>query len=119
MTPSKEKHEFSIAVEPRTGIPLKINAQLQINVLMKRYEWTPTFLNVPEIMLPMFWFRQAAELTPELASQAKIAVMLPDIGVWIAYGLAGVGGLFLILGVYCFVFRWRRVSTDADDQLLN
>lgn len=58
MNPSKEDHEFSVAVEPRTGIPLKINAQLQINVLMKPYEWTP-LNNVPEIMMPMFWFRQA------------------------------------------------------------
>lgn len=67
MKPSKEAHEFSIAVEPRTGIPLKINAQLQINVLMKPYEWTPLYY-VPEVMMPMFWFRQAVSCDANMLS---------------------------------------------------
>lgn len=116
MHPSKEEHEFSIAVEPSAGIPLKIKAQLQINLLMKPYSWT-TLRNVPETMMPMFWFRQAAELPEDLAAQAKIAVLLPAVGVWFAYGLAGIGGLLIILSIYCFGFRWRQ-SNDDDEQLL-
>lgn len=113
---SQELHEFSVAMEPRTGIPLNVDAKLQINLLMKSYSWT-TMNNVPEVMMPMFWFKQVAKLTPELADQAKIAVMLPDIGLWIAFALAGVGGLIVFLGVYCCVYRWRRQSTE-DDELL-
>lgn len=113
MHPTKEDHEFSIAAEPRTGIPLKIKAQLQINLLMKSYPWT-TLKDVPEVMMPMFWFRQVAELTPELAGQAKIAVNLPEFGVWFAYGLCGVAVVLIAVGAFCFAFRWRRVEEDEE-----
>lgn len=116
MNPSKEEHEFQIAANPRTGIPLKIKAQMQINILMKSYPWS-SIKDVPETMMPMFWFRQSAELTPELASQAKIAVMLPDIGVWAAYGFAGIGALLFLFGIYSAIYRWR--STAEDEELLS
>lgn len=38
MNPEQEKHEFEIALEPFTGVPLKINGRLQINMLMKPYK---------------------------------------------------------------------------------
>lgn len=114
MDPRREEHEFSLAMEPRTGIPIKIQAQLQINLLMKSYPWT-TLRDVPEVMMPMFWFRQVAELTPELADQARIAIMLPEFGVWAAYALAGVGILLTIITVACYVRRWRR---DPEDEAL-
>jgi scavenger receptor class B, member 1 len=116
MNPDKDLHEFSISMEPRTGIPLNIDAKLQINLLMKSYDWTP-MNNVPEIMVPMFWFRQTASLTPELADQAKIAVMLPDIGMYIAIGIAIVGFVIVIVGLYCLLYRWKRVLSD-DEELL-
>ena len=113
MHPTKENHEFSIAIEPRTGIPLNIKAQLQINLLMKEYPLT-AFQGVPNAMIPMFWFRQVAALTPELASQAKIAVYLPDFGVWFAYGLCGVAGVLIIIGGLCFAFRWQKQEEDEE-----
>lgn len=116
MHPSKAKHEFSIAMEPTAGIPLSVNAQLQINVLMKSYPWT-SMRGVPEVMMPMLWFRQVAEITPELADQARLAVMLPKIGLWLAYSLAGVGLILVALSGYCFGSRWRR-ETAEDEELL-
>jgi scavenger receptor class B, member 1 len=116
MIPNKNLHEFSMAIEPKTGIPLNIDAKLQINLLMKSYEWT-TMNNVPEIMVPMFWFRQVVNLTPELADQAKIAVMLPSIGIWIAYGLAAFGFVIMLFGSYCFFNNWQS-QTSEDDELL-
>lgn len=117
MNPNKEKHEFYVSMEPRTGIPLDIRAQLQINMLMKDYPWT-TITNVTETMIPMFWFSQRASLSEELAKQARLAVMLPDIGVWIAYGLGSVGVLLLGLLSYCWFFRWRRIEVEDNDELL-
>jgi hypothetical protein len=117
VSPNKEEHEFSVAMEPRTGIPLNVRAQLQINLLMQPYAWTPTFKNVPEVMMPMFWFRQKAAITEDLAGQARIAVLLPNFGVWFAYGLAGVGVILILLGGYCFAYRWR--SRGDDEELLN
>lgn len=113
LNPNKKDHEFSIAMEPRTGIPLSIKAQLQINILMKNYPWT-TLKDVPEVMMPMFWFRQVAELTPDLASQAKIAVNLPEFGVWFAYLLTGIGVTLMLIGTACYALRWRNISDDEE-----
>lgn len=114
MNPNKDDHEFSVSMEPRTGIPLNVRAQLQINLLMRPYSWTQTLKNVPEIMMPMFWFRQTAALTEDLASQAKIAVLLPNIGVWFAYGLAGIGGILVLLSGFCFCYQWRARGDDEE-----
>jgi scavenger receptor class B, member 1 len=118
MNPDKDLHEFSVAMEPRTGIPLSIDAKLQINLLMKSYEWT-TMNDVPEVMVPVFWFRQVASLTPELADQAKIAIMLPDIGLYIAIGIASVGLLLVLVGLYCYFQRWRHQNTEHKELLTN
>lgn len=35
LSPSKEKHEFSMVLEPNTGIPVEVNARMQINILLQ------------------------------------------------------------------------------------
>lgn len=117
MKPNKDIHEFSMAIEPRTGIPLNIRAAMQINLLIRPYAGISEFRDVPTMMVPMIWFRQRAELTPELADQARIAVNLPSFGVWFAYGLLGVGVLIAISTVFCFILRFNKAADiDGMDQ---
>lgn len=35
LQPNKEDHEFSISLEPKTGIPMQVNGRLQINILLQ------------------------------------------------------------------------------------
>lgn len=35
MNPNRSKHEFSISLEPKTGIPLEVRAQMQLNILIQ------------------------------------------------------------------------------------
>lgn len=35
MHPNKSEHEFLISLEPHTGIPLQVRAQMQINILVQ------------------------------------------------------------------------------------
>lgn len=112
MSPNKQKHEFSLALEPETGIPLSINAALQINLYIKEWPGITKFKGVPQLFVPILWFKQRAELTEDLAGQAKLAVNLPSIGVWIAYGLLSLGVLLAISIVVCFVTRWKTISEE-------
>lgn len=116
MNPDKSKHEFSIALEPQTGIPLSVSAALQINLLIQPWAGITQFRDVSSNFIPMFWFKQRAELTEELAKRAKIAVDLPQIGSWIAYGLLGTGILIAISGILCFIFHWKRADENDDGQ---
>ena len=75
LKPNKTKHEFSIALEPTTGIPLNVEAKLQINMLMQPIKHFKYYENVPKMMVPMIWFIQRAALTPDLAEQAKVILL--------------------------------------------
>lgn len=116
LKPNKTLHQFSIALEPQTGIPLSINAALQINILIKPWSGIFAFDEVPELFVPTLWFKQKADLTPELADQARLAIMVPLLGVWIGYGLLGLGLLVAISGLSCYVFRWRNGEDEEDGQ---
>lgn len=65
--------------------------------------------------MPMFWFRQAVDISEDLASQAKLAVLLPDIGVWIAYGIAGLAAIVFCVGVFLSVTKKWGNSEEHDD----
>lgn len=54
--------------------------------------------HVPKVMVPMFWFTQRAALTEELANQARMAILAPSLGVYVAYGMASFGAILLLVG---------------------
>jgi len=71
------------------------------------------FENVPKAMMPMFWFRQRTELTPDLARLVKFLVWLPSVGQYVLFSLAGIGSLMLLAGVIVTV---RRGWGGQDDE---
>uniref|UniRef100_A0A182PPP0 Scavenger receptor class B n=1 Tax=Anopheles epiroticus TaxID=199890 RepID=A0A182PPP0_9DIPT len=109
MKPDEKEHRFEMELEPYTGVPLGVRAQLQVNLDVKQYGMT-LLKDIPEVMLPVLWFRQTASLTEELADDIKLILILPDVGVYVAYGLGALGVIGLILAVYFSVTRWKLES---------
>lgn len=69
--------------------------------------------------MPMFWFQQRADITEELAKSAYWAAKAADIGLYVAYGLAGVAVLIMLIGAYLSLAKkWTRTHHDDDDELL-
>ncbi|XP_058445850.1 protein croquemort-like [Malaya genurostris] len=108
MTPNKTKHEFYIAIEPHTGIPLDVRAQLQINMHLQPIKGIKMYENMPDIIVPMLWFTQRATLTEDLANQAKMALVLPKLGIYISIFLGTVG--ILMTGIFAFltIRKWSE-----------
>lgn len=121
LKPTKEKHEFTLSLETNTGIPLDVNARLQINMMLSKIDGIKMYKDVQkDMMIPMFWFRQSAELNEEYADKAKLALALPDIGVYTAYGLGSLGLIILIIGVIlCLTKRWKSRVYDDQEPLSN
>ncbi|XP_058463026.1 protein croquemort-like [Malaya genurostris] len=108
MEPNKEQHEFLLALEPHTGVPLSVKAQLQVNLVVKKYGIT-LLDGIPDVMLPILWFRQKADLSEELASDVKLLLILPDIGIYIGIGLAVVGVICVGFTIFfCLRVRWNK-----------
>ncbi|XP_063702925.1 protein croquemort-like [Culicoides brevitarsis] len=114
LKPEKEKHEMYIALEPEIGLPLDIKARLQINLFMRNEPLLSYYKDVPDVYIPMFWFTQVAELPEDLAETAKLIYLVKGIGMWICYGLAAVGSLAVICGIY-FVFTSRNKQPTSMD----
>ncbi|XP_052899490.1 protein croquemort-like [Anopheles moucheti] len=111
MNPNEKEHRFEMELEPYTGVPLGVKAQLQVNLNVKQYGMT-LLRNIPEVMLPVLWFRQTASLTDELADDIKLILLLPDIGVYVAYAFGGIGIIGLVLAMYFSFTRWKLQNTE-------
>lgn len=77
------------------------------------------FQGLPKIMMPMFWFRQRADITEDLARSAYWATKAANIGLYMAYGIAAIAVLVMAVGAYLTLTRkWQRTHHDDDDELL-
>jgi hypothetical protein len=68
-------------------------------------------------MIPIMWFTQSAELTPDLANMAKLIINLPAIGMGTFFGLAGIGALLIACGIV-ITLRNGWEGEEGDDKLL-
>ncbi|XP_077286380.1 protein croquemort-like [Arctopsyche grandis] len=97
--PNKENDEFRMGLEVFTGIPLLVRAQLQINLHVTRIPGMSFFNKLPDdIYMPMLWFRQEVVLTEEYASQAKLALLVPQIVEGVLYAILVIGAILISIG---------------------
>ncbi|XP_075974432.1 protein croquemort-like [Anticarsia gemmatalis] len=92
---------FRLILEMFTGMPLGVSAQLQINLLVRHVTGITINNQLPDgdTMVPMFWFRQEMETTPEYARMAQFAIRMRY---WVPYGLyalTAIGVVLLIAGI--------------------
>ncbi|CAB3366312.1 Hypothetical predicted protein [Cloeon dipterum] len=113
--PNEETDELFIVVEPNTGVPMEVEAKLQINLLMQPYKQIGIFKKVPRVLIPMFYFKQSAKLTPHLAYLMRIVLDLKMIGFIVAGVLVFIGLVIFVSGIYMTIWgRWSKVPKPAD-----
>ncbi|KAL6447297.1 hypothetical protein ACFW04_001504 [Cataglyphis niger] len=115
MSPDKEKHEISMVIEPTTGIPLQVKAQLQLNLLVEPVEHMSMFENINKTYIPMLWFTQEANLTASYATQVKFLLILSSLGTVTCFGIAGIGVLIFFIGLFAYI---RQKWWGEDNQVL-
>lgn len=80
MSPSRDKHEFYMTLEPMTGIPLDVAARLQINMLIRPIANVSLYQNAPYMFFPVLWFEQKVMIPADMASEIKTVVTMPVTG---------------------------------------
>ncbi|EFN76142.1 Protein croquemort [Harpegnathos saltator] len=114
MKPNRQKHELSMVIEPTTGIPLQVKAQLQLNLLLEPVEYMSMFQNLTRTYIPMLWFTQEANLTASYASMVKVVLILPTLGIVTCFGIAGIGILIFFIGIFIFIrAKWRYEESQV------
>ncbi|XP_021004437.1 protein croquemort [Parasteatoda tepidariorum] len=95
LTPDPAKHMFFIDLEPKLGIPVNVDARLQINVAIPNCDELEN-LELPDekIFYPIFWFSESASINLETAEKLKfVTKMLPQyvtIGCFLSVACGGV-----------------------------
>ncbi|CAH0714639.1 unnamed protein product, partial [Brenthis ino] len=107
LTPN-EKHNFKLAIEPVTGMPLYISAQLQANALVRHIPGISinNQLPDPDVLVPMFWFREEIEVNDEYANFAKSALA-------VRYGFPYGFYLFIVIGLLLIMYGIYRIRKFA------
>lgn len=79
LTPSEERHNLHMTLEPTTGIPLDVSIRLQLNLLMKPVKYITTFEDIPTAYVPVLWFQQSARLPDYLMVALKFLLSFQTI----------------------------------------
>ncbi|CAG5108740.1 Similar to crq: Protein croquemort (Drosophila melanogaster) [Cotesia congregata] len=116
LSPSKNKHEFSMLVEPNFGVPLRVSARLQLNLLIQPIKHLSLYTNIPRIYMPILWFKQEANLTANYARQVKFIATLPLLGHVTLYGIACIGILLMFVGIGVYLKKFR--NSDDNQRLI-
>lgn len=72
---------------------------MQVNLLMSPFEAFDLYKDLPEVYIPMLWFRERAEITPELADLLNLVLFTQTLAPAILYSLAVIGILMLCSGL--------------------
>lgn len=96
LEPDRDKHEFYIDLEPRTGSPVTLSARVQLNVAISKPPGLVRFRNVPEIMFPVFWQELTVNVTGPVIDQLLLASKTEEATVKISYTFLLLGAAILI-----------------------
>ncbi|XP_063852243.1 lysosome membrane protein 2-like isoform X3 [Scylla paramamosain] len=114
LNPTKSEHETTIDVEPRTGVAMYAAKKMQLNIPLKRYGNLPSFKNVPEVIFPILWVNESANVDADMSQEVRNAVFVPFVVVDAICGsLIAVGALLLVLSGFRFLHIKPRYSFTA------
>lgn len=106
--PVATEHETFLDIEPNTGVTFRAAKRIQANIPLKRYGDMPSFRDIPELVLPVFWVNESAvvpvERTHALHRTLNLPFMLVTVGVAVLVTL----GVVLILVALVKVVLARR-----------
>ncbi|XP_038214929.1 protein croquemort-like isoform X1 [Zerene cesonia] len=102
----EKKQNFKMAIELNTGMPLSISAQLQANALVRHIPGMSlnNQLPDPDVLVPMFWFREEILVSEEYANFAKTALSVKFDSPYAFYTLIVIGCCLIIAGIW----RYRQ-----------
>lgn len=97
LSPSQNKHEFFMSLEPKTGIPLEVAARFQINMLVRPVENIGLYSEAPTLFFPVLWFEQTVSMGEDVANEIRAVVFTIPMTGYICCGVLIVLGIVMVL----------------------
>nr|CAH7721426.1 unnamed protein product [Callosobruchus chinensis] len=108
MQPDRNKHQFYIIIQPKSGIVMEIYARMQVNMLLQPVNHIRLYEKVPKVFIPLFYFTQTVHLRDELAANLRMIQSMPDYANYLMLILCLLG-LISICWALCSFF-WCRAK---------
>ncbi|XP_022700951.1 scavenger receptor class B member 1-like isoform X2 [Varroa jacobsoni] len=111
LSPDPQLHEFFMDVEPSMGIPLRVSAKVQMNVIVDAFKYFKYFeMFETRKFLPTFWIETAAVVNDDFAF--KIRLVVQDLGSYVSFASYAwvLIGLFIIMFTLGYVIAHTRRS---------
>ncbi|OQR74957.1 protein croquemort-like [Tropilaelaps mercedesae] len=111
LAPDPELHDFFMDVEPTMGIPLRVSARLQMNVVVDSFRYFEQFAVFKEkLFLPTFWIETTATVNDELAF--KIRLVTEDLANYVTLASFAwvLMGLIIIICTLGYIISHTRRS---------
>lgn len=123
LNPQEKEHETYLDIEPTTGVTFRAAKRIQVNMVLRRYGNLPSFRNVPNLILPVLWVNESAEVPLERTAALHRTLTLPFTLVDVATGILVTLGVALIVVAIVKVIvalrgrkpnKKRKVEKDKD-----
>lgn len=83
--------------QQKTAIPLEVAARFQINLLIEPIQAISIYEKVQRKFMPILWFEQHVKMSKDIASEVKMILTFPSIGV-------AMGFVTILIGVLQVAF---------------
>lgn len=115
--PDKNLHQTLFEVEPHTGLVLRAEKRLQINIYIQPEHFIDDMKNVAELVLPAMWINESTVIDQKSADDLNNQVInLFTIARLLSIGLISLGVVtFLITTI---IYSRRRSRRDSSARLL-
>ncbi|OQR69288.1 protein croquemort-like, partial [Tropilaelaps mercedesae] len=111
LSPNADLHEFFMDVEPTMGIPLRVSARLQMNVIIDSFKYFKQFeVFKKRAFLPTFWLETTATINDDLAFKIRLVTQDLEGYVICASFFWVVLGLIVIIVTLGYVIAHTRKS---------
>lgn len=111
LNPRAKEHETYLDIEPNTGVTFRAAKRIQINMPLHRYGNLPAYQNVPDVIIPVLWVNESAEVPLERTEALHRTLTLPFTLVTVAVAVLITLGVVLILVAIIKVILARRPKT--------
>jgi len=106
LNPEKDLHETYIDIEPNSGVLLRANKRIQMNVEIFPIPGIEFLQNRTRTILPIFWADEAVAMDEDNADDLKKSLITPlrivNASKWAVIAL---GGVLFISGLLIFIFK--------------
>ncbi|XP_003742848.1 protein croquemort [Galendromus occidentalis] len=97
LRPEEDLHEFFMDVEPVMGIPVRVSARMQMNVVVDKFEHFRMFEKFNLQYLPTFWLETSATVNDDMAF--KIRLVTEDLASYVTFAAS----LWIFLGLFAIM----------------